>query len=63
MKTINILGENQREQWHTIVRIIRKTNGRMSENGLNALCDELDRYIDHAEDVFDELRKEEYNND
>lgn len=53
-KIINILGDTQREQWHTIVSMINwRTDGSVSE-----LCKELHRYIDFCEDKFDELRKE-----
>lgn len=58
-KTINILGETQREQWHTIVNILRLCGGDMTMDGRNELCNELDRYIDHAEDIFDDIRKEQ----
>lgn len=59
MKTIKVnpLGESQREQWHTVVNLIRQLGGDMDYQGRSALCDEIDRYIDHAEDIMDELRK------
>lgn len=54
--TINVLGDTQREQWHTVVNIIRMAGRQMTQEGLNGLCNELDRYIDYAEDVIDTLR-------
>ena len=59
MKTINVLGETQREQWHSVVNMLRQLGGDMTREGRSALCDEIDRYIDACEDVFDEMRKEE----
>ena len=58
-KTINILGDTQRQQWHSVVHLLRAAGGDMTCQGRAALCDELDRYIDGVEDVLDELRKEE----
>lgn len=58
-KTINVLGDSQREQWHTVVNMLRQLGGDLTREGRSGLCDELDRYIDYAEDVFDELRKSE----
>lgn len=58
MKTVNVLGDNQREQWHSVVQILRQLGGDMTREGRSAVCDELDRYIDAVEDVFDEMRKE-----
>jgi hypothetical protein len=59
MKSINILGESQREQWHTVVNLIRHLGGDLTREGRSELCDEIDRYIDHVEDIFDEMRKSE----
>lgn len=59
MKTINILGDTQREQWHNFVNIIWTHWGLLDRKALKEILDEIDRYIDHAEDIFDELRKEE----
>ena len=59
MKEINVLGDTQREQWKSVVHILRCAGGDMTYEGRSALCDELDRYIDHCEDIFDEMRKEE----
>lgn len=56
---LNVLGDTQRQQWHTIVNILRVCGGDMTREGRNGLCDELDRYIDHAEDIFDDIRKEQ----
>ena len=58
MKTVNVLGETQREQWHNVVNMLRLLGGDMTYRGRSDLCDELDRYIDAVEDVFDEMRKE-----
>lgn len=57
-KTVNILGDSQREQWHSVVHILRTLGGDMTQRGRDELCSEIDRYIDHCEDIFDELRKE-----
>lgn len=57
MQTINILGDSQRDQWHTIVDLLRKLGGDLTPKGRSELCDELDRYINHCEDILDELRK------
>ena len=58
MQTINILGDSQRDQWHTIVNLLRQLGGDLTPNGRSELCDELDRYIDHCEDILDKLRAE-----
>lgn len=58
MKTINILGTSQREQWHTIVNLLRQLGGDLDRKGRSDICDEIDRYIDFCEDIFDEMRKE-----
>ena len=58
-KTINVLGDTQREQWHSVVHMLRTLGGDMTREGRSAICDELDRYIDYAEDIFCELQKEE----
>ena len=57
-KTINVLGDTQREQWHTVVDLLRQLGGDMDYKGRSALCDEIDRYIDHCENILDDLRKE-----
>lgn len=61
MKTIklNPLGDSQREQWHTVVNLLRVLGGDLTREGRDELCNELDRYIDNAEDIFDSLRKED----
>lgn len=61
MKTIklNPLGETQREQWHSVVNILRVTGGDMDYKGRAAICGELDRYIDYVEDILDEMRQKE----
>ena len=51
MKTINILGETQREQWHSVVNMLRQLGGDLTREGRSELCDELDRYIDAMEDA------------
>lgn len=56
---INPLGNTQRAQWHTVVNMLRQMGGDMTYNGRSAICDDLDRYIDFAEDIFDKMRKEE----
>ena len=56
---INVLGETQREQWHTVVNTLRVMGGDMTLKGRSAICDDLDRYIDNAEDVFDKIRNNE----
>ena len=58
MKTINVLPETQRDQWHMVVNLLRQLGGDMDRKGRSDLCDEIDRYIDHVEDILDELRKE-----
>lgn len=56
---VNPLGDTQREQWHSVVHLLRTLGGDLTREGRSELCDELDRYIDHAEDIMDELRKEQ----
>ena len=56
-KTINIIGETQREQWHTVVNLLRQLGGDMTRKGRSDLCDELDRYIDFCEDIFEDMKK------
>ena len=60
MKTIKVnpLGDSQRDQWHSVVNMLRQLGGDMTREGRSALCDELDRYIDHCESIFDDMRKE-----
>lgn len=55
---VNILGDTQREQWHSVVNILRQLGGDMTRKGRSDICDELDRYIDRVENVLDEIRKE-----
>lgn len=57
-KTINILGDTQREQWKTVVNMLRLLGGDMDREGRSALCDEIDRYIDFAEDTMAALSAE-----
>ena len=57
-KTINVLGDTRREQWHSVVHMLRQLGGDMTREGRSALCDEIDRYIDYCEDILDDLRKE-----
>lgn len=54
----NPLGESQREQWHSVVNMLRQLGGDMTRKGRSDICDEIDRYIDYCEDVFDGMRKE-----
>lgn len=56
---MNPLGETQREQWHNVVHLLRVLGGDLTREGRSELCDELDRYIDNAENIMDELRKEQ----
>jgi hypothetical protein len=58
MKTVNILGETQREQWHGVVNMLRQLGGDLTREGRSELCDEIDRYIDFVEDILDDMRKE-----
>ena len=51
MKTINILGDTQREQWHGVVNMLQQLGGDLTREGRSSLCDELDRYIDAMEDA------------
>lgn len=51
MKTINILGDSQREQWHNVVNMLRQYGGMFTDEARSNLCDELDRYIDAMEDL------------
>ena len=59
MKTINILGTTQREQWHNVVNMLRQLGGSLDYEGRSELCDEIYRYIDGVEDIFDDLREEQ----
>ena len=56
-KTINILGDSQREQWHGVVNMLRQLGGDLTRKGRSDICDEIDRYIDFCEDIFDDMRK------
>ena len=56
-KTISVIGETQREQWHTVVNLLRQLGGDMTRKGRSDLCDELDRYIDFCEDIFEDMKK------
>ena len=51
MKTVNLLGDTQREQWHSVVNMLRQLGGDLTYEGRSGLCDELDRYIDAMEDA------------
>ena len=57
MKTINIMGESQREQWHNVVNLLRQLGGDLDKKGRSDICDEIDRYIDFVEDILDKMRK------
>lgn len=59
MKTINILGDSQREQWHGVVNMLRQLGGSLDLEGRSALCDELDRYIDAMEDINEQEDEQE----
>lgn len=54
-KTINILPEERRDQWHMVVNMLRHTGTALTQEGINAFCDEIDRYIDGVEDYIKEL--------
>ena len=58
-KSVSIIGETQREMWHTVVNILRVCGGDMTQKGRSDICDELDRYIDAMEDLNDEVKKQE----
>ena len=58
-KTINIMGDTQRQQWHGVVNMLRQLGGDLTREGRSSLCDELDRYIDFVEDILDDIRKEQ----
>lgn len=55
-KTINILGDTQREQWHSVVNMLKPFLNNTAAYGI---LDEIHRYIDFVEDKFDEIRKEQ----
>lgn len=59
MKTINILGETQREQWHSVVNTIRLLGQDITRDTLSDLCDDIDRYIDFAEDLIEKIKEED----
>lgn len=56
-RTINILGDTQREQWHSVVNMLKP----FLDRNAYPILDEIHRYIDFAEDAFDEIRKENEN--
>ena len=58
MKTINILGDSQREQWHNVVNMLRQYGGMFTDEARSQLCDELDRYIDTMEDINEQTGEE-----
>lgn len=58
MKTINILGDTQREQWHGVVNMLRQLGGILTREVRSNLCDELDRYIDAMEDANENSEQE-----
>ena len=58
MKTINIFGETQREQWHSVVNMLRLLGGDLTLQGRSELCGELDRYIDAMEDLNEQAARE-----
>lgn len=57
MKTINILGTTQREQWHNVVNMLRQYGGMFTDEARSQLCDELDRYIDAMEDLNEQTEE------
>ena len=58
-KTINILPKERRDQWHLVVNMLRHTARSLTQDGINTLCDELDKYIDEIEDYVKELEDKE----
>lgn len=56
---INMLGNSQREQWKTVVNCIRSALLIGNQKDALVLCDEVDRYIDFAEDVFEKIKEQE----
>ena len=57
--TIHLLGETQREQWHSVVNMLRRHGGNMTREDRGILCDELDRYIDAMEDLNESITEED----
>ena len=47
-KTINVLGDTHREQWHSVVHMLRQLGGDMTREGRSALCDEIEKYLDEV---------------
>lgn len=62
MKTINILGDTQREQWHNVVNMLRQYGGMFTDEARSQLCDELDRYIDAMEDANEQTEQDTADN-
>ena len=60
---MNPLGETQREQWHGVVNLLRTLGADLDRKGRSDICSELDRYIDHVEDILDELRNKPDDNE
>lgn len=60
---MNPLGDTQREQWHSVVHLLRTLGGDLDRKGRSDICSELDRYIDHVEDILDELRNKPDDNE
>ena len=58
VRTINMMPESQRDQWHMVVNLLRTLGGALDNKGRSDLCDEIDRYIDFVEDILDDLRKD-----
>ncbi len=57
-KSISIIGESQRDQWHCVVNLLRICGGDMTAKTRRDICDELDRYIDAMEDLNDKVREQ-----
>lgn len=59
VKTINILPEKRRDQWHMVVYMLRRTGTSLTQKGIDDFCDELDRYIDMMEDCIEKIEARE----
>ena len=60
---MNPLGNTQRQQWHGVVNLLRTLGGDLDSKGRSDICGEMDRYIDHVEDILDELRNKPDDNE
>lgn len=53
---INILGNTQREQWHSVINMLKPF---LTSSSAYGILDELHKYVDWAENMADEIRKEQ----